>query len=556
MTCNDVQRLLSDGFDRQLRPDEAQAVRSHLAGCATCAAFERSLATGVAAIGGLPRLPGSARVRESVMAQVQVDGSWGRRPRGARSWASQGLKLAGAGLAFGLVAVVLVAVLGSGGNGRDLERGRAGSGASSSPTAPAATVGATAGSELPDCRGDQVDLALDVALHRGDPAIASPGFVSIDLAAPAGRAGSDAACRLASPVTVTITDADGVPLDIQGNGLVVEPGDVASLGFAWMNWCGAEGPFTVSVALENADAGQSLDVVPPCFDPAAPSTFGQAAEAVQWPELPFCDLDQVELALSSPAAAAGSIGFEVVAAGTTGDPADCHIPLTFTLEDAEGRPLVVMNNGLMLSLDVRLPDGPSSTVVLWSNWCGDDALARMHVTGPEIDLLSGAVSPPGCNGPELSSQLLPAAGAEPLPATPTCTEWHVVEPNPDGTVTLWYVVTLVEQCDPSIPVQLSLVKDQATQQAQKAAEVIGDPLSLTLREGTGDLAGYWYAGAVWSNWCGDTPVGLQTERTGPSFGSGSYSTPLETPTCVDPAQPSSLVASDAVPDPGVLVRSE
>src|SRR4051812_8408942 len=104
MTCSQAQQLISERLDRRLSPPEAAALEAHLAGCAQCAAFARSLRGGLAGIAALPPVTGNSKVRAAVMDELNDS-----RPRGVRGWAGQGLKLAGAVAVFALVAVVLVA---------------------------------------------------------------------------------------------------------------------------------------------------------------------------------------------------------------------------------------------------------------------------------------------------------------------------------------------------------------------------------------------------------------------------------------------------------------
>src|SRR5688572_19874326 len=114
--CDEIRRLISDGLDQPLSPDTRQRVQVHLTGCTECAAFERSARDSIAGITALRDVQGNPAVRDAVMASVYRGPD--ARPQGWRGWARQGLQVAGAGLAFALVAVVLMAVIGGGvGNG-------------------------------------------------------------------------------------------------------------------------------------------------------------------------------------------------------------------------------------------------------------------------------------------------------------------------------------------------------------------------------------------------------------------------------------------------------
>ena len=91
----------------------------------------------------------------------------------------------------------------------------------------------------------------------GAPATTIPSFVEISVNALKSTGG--ALCRLTAPVSLTISDATGTPLHIQGNPAMATfdatPGaEDTRVEFAWMNWCGAKGLFTITAAL----AGQTM----------------------------------------------------------------------------------------------------------------------------------------------------------------------------------------------------------------------------------------------------------------------------------------------------------
>ena len=103
MKCDRIRRLISEGFERRLTPDERMEVREHVHSCAECAAFDRSLHTGLEAIRRLPDITPSPRLWESVHTLTAM------QPRATpKRVAHQALGIVGAALTVALVAVVTI----------------------------------------------------------------------------------------------------------------------------------------------------------------------------------------------------------------------------------------------------------------------------------------------------------------------------------------------------------------------------------------------------------------------------------------------------------------
>ncbi|HYI13835.1 MAG TPA: zf-HC2 domain-containing protein, partial [Thermomicrobiales bacterium] len=303
--CANTRRLLSEQLDGTLTTDERAELRAHIATCPNCRAFERDLQAGLAGIARLPRVSGNSAIREAVLAGVHPGGrsAW---PRGWRDWSGQLTKLGGAIAAFALVAVILMTVFNGTGEPDDHQSGaipeRPPFNIETATPEPIPTVPTNADIYAPPiCHPDQVEYELQVDAFPGDPAINSPSFVRIGVHAIKSTGGM--ICRVEAPVTLTIADEAGEPLDIQGNpvtGIIAAtlgPGD-ARTEFAWLNWCGAQDPFSLTAEiLTSSDSetttGQSTEVRPLCDDPNQPSILGQSSMAEATSAADSCQSGQV-----------------------------------------------------------------------------------------------------------------------------------------------------------------------------------------------------------------------------------------------------------------------
>jgi hypothetical protein len=66
MTCDRIQHLISEGYERRLTLEERIDIREHVQTCAACAVFERNLRTGLDAIHRMPDITPSRKLWESV----------------------------------------------------------------------------------------------------------------------------------------------------------------------------------------------------------------------------------------------------------------------------------------------------------------------------------------------------------------------------------------------------------------------------------------------------------------------------------------------------------
>jgi hypothetical protein len=114
------------------------------------------------------------------------------------------------------------------------------------------------------------DAQLGLVLH---PQLIESGRV-VDILV--GITNTGVPCRLATPLTVTITAANGQTLTLDGNALTLTPSgaiDTANLGidFQWTNWCGDPGPFTLHATLGTKTAERPIDQPPSCTAPGTQS---------------------------------------------------------------------------------------------------------------------------------------------------------------------------------------------------------------------------------------------------------------------------------------------
>jgi hypothetical protein len=82
----------------------------------------------------------------------------------------------------------------------------------------------------------------------------------------------------AAEMTVTITDPNGQLLPVDRNGETIPYDWQGSNGFVWDNWCGEDGPFTITVTI----AGQTLELEvangPECTHEEEPSAIWGPAD--------------------------------------------------------------------------------------------------------------------------------------------------------------------------------------------------------------------------------------------------------------------------------------
>ncbi|MGH9173231.1 MAG: hypothetical protein ACRD1H_02675, partial [Vicinamibacterales bacterium] len=332
---------------------------------------------------------------------------------GWRGWAGESIRLAGALTAFALVAVVLATVFGGG------EPDQRGSGAASDSTAtPDAalasepTTEATPADDQPQpCVDGQVTFDVTAEDNVGHPAINSPSFVGITVTALKSTGGVE--CRLTTPVSLAITGADGTPLDIAGSpatatlDAVLGAGE-ASVSFAWFNWCGAPGPFSLEVALmtssnSGSGMGQSLDVAPNCDDVNQPSKLGQAAAAQTVPTDGTCQATEVVMTSSDLQREGDDVLIWVVSANLAGCSEGERV--TVTLTDDAGEPLAFDGNGSDLMLKANTTGEYVWAGLVWSNWCGVETGFNLDVVRADSGSSSWVHVVPGCEDASQPSRM-------------------------------------------------------------------------------------------------------------------------------------------------------
>jgi hypothetical protein len=115
-------------------------------------------------------------------------------------------------------------------------------------------------------------------LHLKLLPVPSPGhYVGIDGKTSGG--GDAEFCVVdAAEMTVTITDPNGQLLPVDRNGETIPYDWQGSNGFVWDNWCGEDGPFTITVTI----AGQTLELEvangPECTHEEEPSAIWGPAD--------------------------------------------------------------------------------------------------------------------------------------------------------------------------------------------------------------------------------------------------------------------------------------
>jgi len=570
--CDEIRRLISERLDHPSTPDSERRVQAHLTGCAECAAFARVTRSGVAGLAAMTAVPGSQRVRENVMAAVYRGPD--ARPVGWDGWARQGLQLAGAGLAFALVAVVLMTVLG-GGSGDGDERNLDGFGsdtASASPTAsPTVEIANDAAtSEIPsvrpnECQPGQVSIetwvdpdALMTVGKGAAPLMTLVGMMTI-------KETGGVVCYLDTEVTVSLLDALGQPLDIEGNEQIITlnglvPDDALGAMFAWNNWCGEEGDVSLRVEGAGATIEQSPIPMPECRDANIPSTLGQTekdeaftpdsmidSSCGSW----FAVLSNDEFPDDVPAGAVAlwfgeGIGVECRDGG----------PMVLSIRDNVGTILDIENNPLEL-LPQPSADQPDFSVagVIWTNWCGetDELMFQFEQantssgSGGSLDRLptcTDANEPsrltvtddvPENWAPNLSGVEGPAPG---ILGTPGGVETDcyvadiemMLETDVDGGVRV-RVLPVVEGKVYEMAISLSVVVSDAD---GKPLAIVNNP---ALIEQYGDPTVMLDTTFLWENWCDDA---TQPEVTANVNEIAVTMWPETLPICRNAGQPSTL----------------
>jgi len=128
-------------------------------------------------------------------------------------------------------------------------------------------------SEPQVCDPATLDLSLTLTPTHGDVIIEVNAGVSSETAP---------VCALDGELSFTISDAGGQPLAVDGNGMTLdtEGGEIMRVvpapGVAhviWENWCGKNGPFTITVTHDGQEVTTEVTNGPDCADESQPSSL-------------------------------------------------------------------------------------------------------------------------------------------------------------------------------------------------------------------------------------------------------------------------------------------
>jgi len=529
-TCDTIRQLLSEQRDRTLTTNEQTTLRTHLTTCPDCRAFDRGLLTGMAGVARLPRVSGSAHVREAVLAEVHPGGrsAW---PRGWREWTGQTLKIGGAVTAFVLVAVLLMNVFDTTGTGEPDER------LSGTGSQPGAIVEPTATPEpeptaptnadiyaLPVCHPDQVEYEIESDTIPGGPNLNTSAFVRISVLAIKSTGGIQ--CSVSVPVSMEITDSDDTPLDIQGNPAIgsfdatLGAGD-ARIEFAWRNWCGEQGPFNISAEiLTSSDSGTamgtSLDRYPPCDDETQPSTLELISTGEEMPATANGDCRGPAMMATDIDSASGDVLIWYVTDMSTGCGNDDSG--TFRLEEQAGDLLDIDGNDTAVTFRASEASEFEWIGMRWSNWCGDIDRVKLELGNDVWGFGAWIEERPTCQDASQPSQLtvLDTPPADPWPG----------DTDPTQATPLPGMTSEPPVCDPAA-LQLTLLPMPSPDfhltiegEAEGGSDAIfctveAAEISVTISDAEGqpldiDRNGETFAtepqgapGVVWENWCGE-----------------------------------------------------
>ncbi|MDQ3549483.1 MAG: zf-HC2 domain-containing protein [Chloroflexota bacterium] len=563
-----MRQLLSDGYDRTLTTGELTGLRAHLATCPGCRAFERDLQAGLAGIARLPRVSGSAHVREAVMAGVHPGGrsAW---PRGWRDWTGQTLKLAGAMTAFALVAVILVTVFSSTGTGEPDARfsgtGSQRGGPFIEPTATPDPAGAAADSYVPQpCVPGQVEFETAVDAIPGDAVSETPAFVRIGVHALKSTGGTE--CLLATPISLEISDANGTPLDILGNPATgafdaTLGAQDARVEFAWLNWCGAPGPFNLTVeVITSSYSGSTTEgsthITPICEDETQPSKLGLADPAQPFPNEGSCQDGNVATTTSSPNEQGDlSIWFIVSNDDACGD----DTLVTLRLTDELGIPLVIDGNEIDLTLKPSESGEYEWVGVVWSNWCGEPDGVRLDITYRDSGFGQLRHATPACQDASQPSRMTVSEIAPADDARPG--SWEAYPQPSVDTEPPVCDITMLNLSVVALPVEDDVVIDVGASNSDgekvtcrldigyltvsisgadgNLLEIDGNAVTLDLAGAKvmADASSPRIAHLAWQNWCGIDGTYTVTATLGSQTASIEFTT---APACTDDASPSML----------------
>jgi hypothetical protein len=239
-------------------------------------------------------------------------------------------------------------------------------------------------------------------------------------------------CQLSS-AALSLTDQEGQPLAIDGNGAALSLGNElgqndAEVAFVWSNWCGETGVHFADLTLGEQHSGFKFSETPTCADASQPSTLRASAVPNPTPTptvtLELCGPDSYTLEVSAQGYT-GTLGF---GAGIVLTGAPCHLTADATLAilDADGNALEVDGNPATLHVDANLTAAGLSVNGGWRNWCGEQGDYQFVVTLGQQGAGLPVTAYARCDQPDQPSTLTHVAVYDPnappvRPLVPTAT---------------------------------------------------------------------------------------------------------------------------------------
>ncbi|HET9017799.1 MAG TPA: anti-sigma factor [Thermomicrobiaceae bacterium] len=412
MNCDQARRLLSERLDHPLPPDEAVAVRAHLAGCAECRDFERALVASMAALESLPRSLVSPRVRDGVRSYVAGDGAGG-----TDGWLRQVGAFAASATVLVAVAALLVVLL----HGRTF-------GANTVASSPVATAIAAA-----------TRPSTNAVVVPATPAASTP---TITFTVPGTPAPTSTPAATPLPVVVTQATARGTVYayfeainrhdyasayallweDISGQsenafaaGFTTTAHDTVTI----VNVTPDDGNMAVSMVLVAAQTDGSVrtfsgrylvgvkrgEVLIVGADVREDTPPEVATPAATPSALSVCSLSHLTMGLT----AQGATGGTALTVTLTNHGAPCQVvgSLRVTIDGQAGDALPVQGNGVVTPLNIAIGGMGASTTEMyaWSNWCGSDQQVAASATLSDLSGVLGQLPAPRCDTPSSPSDL-------------------------------------------------------------------------------------------------------------------------------------------------------
>jgi Domain of unknown function (DUF4232) len=323
---------------------------------------------------------------------------------------------------------------------------------------------------------------------------------------------SIAPCRVSGVASVVLLDVSGTQIAAPYAGqssaaptpIALPPAGVASVGFAWSNWCGAKAALPLQLRLtlpddggtltgpvraigQNQPPGGTATQFPGCLDASTGSSISAVsaftpAQSSAAPASHACVAGQLAAFSGRTGPAAGTEWTTLFVLNVPGF--TCTLPASPTLElrDADGKLLVTAQPSPPANATLTLPSATAaSTVVGLSDWCTATPKLPLAldlvIGGTRVPVvISEPLYDPGCNSPgETHPPYFGYGGALALPTTPP-----PPPPNPGDILpvsvtisappavvrgrTLYYTVTLTNQEPAGKPDHLEAMCPSYTEQ--------------------------------------------------------------------------------------------